>query len=115
MLLIGCGLCRFPGSLRRHGHGWQEKRTVVTVHAGMTSDDLKEEEAAHFISPSLGLGRVYINSAAIRAVPQSNPTHNRLLSSAFQPKPWSRICPKLNRHAESLALDWVFPRWAVLG
>jgi hypothetical protein len=92
----------------RHGHGWQEKRTIVTVHAGMTSDDLKEEEAAHFISPSLGLGRVYISSAAIRALPQSNPTHNKLPSVAFQPKPRICICTKLNRRAKSLAARLVF-------
>ena len=92
----------------RHGHVWQEKRTIVTVHAGMTADDLREEEAAHFISPSLGLGRVYISSAAIRALPQSNPTHNKLPSVAFQSKPRSRICTKLNRRTKPLAARLVF-------
>ena len=38
--------------------GGQEERTEVTEHAGMAPHDLKKEEKAHFITPSLRSGQV---------------------------------------------------------
>lgn len=56
----------------------------MTSHAGMTSHNLEEEEATHFIVPRSWSGRIYFSFAAIRAALQSNPTHKKLLAPTVQ-------------------------------
>jgi hypothetical protein len=85
LLVIGCGL--LVGFLRsRCRDGRQEKRTVVPVHPGMASHNLKEEQTTHFIAPRSWSGSVYFSLAAIRATLRSNPTHNKLLKPTIQPE-----------------------------
>jgi hypothetical protein len=55
----------------------QEERTVVKVHTGMAPYDLKKEEEAHFIAPSLGSRQVQpLSFPAMRAGVQSNSAHD---------------------------------------
>ena len=59
----------------------QEERTVVTVHTGMAPYDLKKEEEAHFIAPSLGSRQVQpLSLPAIGARVQSNSAHAHSLN-----------------------------------
>ena len=42
----------------------------------MAPHNLEEEEAAHFVVPTLRLGHVYFSPAAIRTIMQPNSTHD---------------------------------------
>src|SRR6266496_5965840 len=42
----------------------------------MAPHNLEEEEAAHFVVPTLRLGYVYLSFAAIRTITQPNSTHD---------------------------------------
>ncbi|HXM12089.1 MAG TPA: hypothetical protein VN946_19215, partial [Terriglobales bacterium] len=60
----------------------QEKRTIVTAHAGMASHNMKEKEGTQRIRPSLQSRQVYfIFFAAVRALTQSNPAHDNKTSA----------------------------------
>jgi hypothetical protein len=42
----------------------------------MAPDNLEEDEAAHFLAPTLRWGRVYFTFAAIGTIAQPNSTHD---------------------------------------
>ena len=83
LFVIGGGPDELLRSRCRDGR--QEKRTVVTVHAGMTSHNLEEKNPAHFIEPRFWPGRVYFSFAAIGAALQSDPTHHKTPKAIVQP------------------------------
>jgi hypothetical protein len=74
----------------------------VTAHTGIASHDSQEKEATHLIVPRPRSGRVYFSLAAIRAVIQSNPPHDKtLVVLRFHPKQRSHFCSKLHTLAEN--------------
>ncbi len=105
--VIACGLdgyLRTPNRNRR-----QEKRTVVTSHAGVASHNLDEEEATDFIVPRSWPGRIYVRFAAIRAVLQANPAHsNETLKPRGQPIDIPRFRSTSPRVADSTHRDQIW-------